>query len=117
MWKGIGAIQILRDGHSIQFTLTASLLFTIHEHGSKLFIYTSMKRVWRETIGVDGEPISPKDAIFYKGKLYWLHLRIVSKEDALYVFKMYSLDIESNMWNAHSIYIGRRKRSMCITIH
>ena len=31
LWKGIEAIQILRDGHSIQFTLRASLLFTIHD--------------------------------------------------------------------------------------
>ena len=30
-WKGIEAIQILRDGHAIQFTLRASLLFTIHD--------------------------------------------------------------------------------------
>ena len=31
MWKRIEAIQILRDGHSIQFTLRASLLFMIHD--------------------------------------------------------------------------------------
>ena len=37
LWKGIEAIQILRDGHSIQFTLRSSLLFTIHHlpaHGT-----------------------------------------------------------------------------------
>ncbi|XP_059064962.1 uncharacterized protein LOC131856998 [Cryptomeria japonica] len=31
LWKGIEEIQSLRDGHSIQFTLRASLLFTIHD--------------------------------------------------------------------------------------
>ena len=31
MWKAIEAIQILRDGDSIQFTLRSSLLFTIHD--------------------------------------------------------------------------------------
>lgn len=31
LWKGIEAIQILRDGNSIQFTLRASLLFKIHD--------------------------------------------------------------------------------------
>jgi hypothetical protein len=31
LWKGIEAIQFLRDGHSIKFTLRASLLFTIHD--------------------------------------------------------------------------------------
>jgi len=31
LWKGIEAIQILGDGNSIQFTLRASLLFTIHD--------------------------------------------------------------------------------------
>ena len=31
LWKGIEAIQSLRDGHSIKFTLRASLLFTIHD--------------------------------------------------------------------------------------
>ena len=31
LWKGIEAIQILHDGHSIQFTLRASLLFMIHD--------------------------------------------------------------------------------------
>ena len=30
LWKGIEAIQFLRDGDSIQFTLRASLYFTIH---------------------------------------------------------------------------------------
>jgi hypothetical protein len=31
LWKGIEAIELLRDGHSIKFTLRASLLFTIHD--------------------------------------------------------------------------------------
>ena len=31
LWKGIEAIQILRDNDSIQFTLRASLLLTIHD--------------------------------------------------------------------------------------
>ena len=31
LWKGIEAIQFLRDGHSIKFTLRASLLFMIHD--------------------------------------------------------------------------------------
>ena len=31
LWKGIEAIQFLRDGHSIKFTLRASLLFSIHD--------------------------------------------------------------------------------------
>ena len=31
LWKGIEATQILWDSHSIQFTLRASLLFTIHD--------------------------------------------------------------------------------------
>lgn len=29
--KGIEAVQSLRDGHSIKFTLRASLLFMIHD--------------------------------------------------------------------------------------
>lgn len=31
LWKGIEAFQILKDGDSIQFTLRATLLFTIHD--------------------------------------------------------------------------------------
>ena len=31
LWKGIEAIQILRDSDAIQFTLRVSLLFTIHD--------------------------------------------------------------------------------------
>ena len=31
LWKGVEAIQSLADGHSIKFTLRASLLFTIHD--------------------------------------------------------------------------------------
>lgn len=31
LWKGIEAIQILRDNDSIHFTLSASLLLTIHD--------------------------------------------------------------------------------------
>ena len=39
-------------------------------HGPKFFICSNVQRVWRETIGADGEPTAPKDAIFYKGKIY-----------------------------------------------
>ena len=31
LWKGIEAIELLRDGHSIKFTLRDSLFFTIHD--------------------------------------------------------------------------------------
>ena len=31
LWKGIETIELLMDGHSIKFTLRASLLFTIHD--------------------------------------------------------------------------------------
>ena len=48
----------------------------------------NIKIVWRETIGVDGEPIAPKDVVFYKGKIYWLHVRITSKKYPLYVYRM-----------------------------
>ena len=54
---------------------------------------------------------------FYKGKIYWLHVRKNSEDDALYVYTMYSLNIELNIWSVHSIYTGRRKGSMCLTIH
>ena len=53
---------------------------------------------------------------FYEGKIYWLHVRITSEEYALYVYTMYSLVIELNIWSVHSIHTGRRKRSMCLTI-
>ena len=56
LWKGIEAIQFLRDGHSIKFTLRASLLLmihdlpaygtltglTVHGHGSSLLLIVSI---------------------------------------------------------------------------
>ena len=59
----------------------------------------------------------PKDAVFFNGKIYWLHLRIISKEDTLYSYTMWSLDIGLNKWASHAIHTGRIKRSMCLTIH
>ena len=68
-----------------------------------------MRIIWRETIGIDGEPISPKDAFFYKVKSYWLHVKIVSKEYTLYVYRMYLMNIELNISRAHLIYTRRMK--------
>ena len=73
------------------------------------FIYNNIKRVWKEIIGVDGEPTAPKDVVFYKGKIYWLHVKVNSEEYALYVYRMYSLNIELNIWSVHSIYTRCRK--------
>ena len=58
-----------------------------------------------------------KMLFFYKGKTYWMHVKINSDEDVLYVYRMYSLNLELDIWSVHSIYTGRRKRSMCLTIH
>ena len=80
------------------------------EHGPKFFICSNLQRVWRETIGVDGEPTAPKDAIFYKGKIYWLHVKITFEEGSSYVYRLYLLNIEMNIWGMHSIYTGHRKR-------
>ena len=87
------------------------------EHGPKFFICSNIQRVWREAIGSDGEPIAPKDVVFYKGKFYWLHVKITSKEGASYVYRLYSLNIEMNIWGMHSIYTRHRQRSPCLTLH
>ena len=44
-------------------------------------------------------------------------MRIISEEDALYSYTMWSLDIGLNIWDGHAIHIGRIKRSMCLTIY
>ena len=59
----------------------------------------------------------PHRCTFFNGKIYWLHLRIISEEDALYSYTMWSLDIGLNKWATHAINIGHIKRSMCLTIH
>ena len=69
---------------------TLNFLHTPHkrtEHDPKFFICSNVQRVWRETIGADGEPTAPKDVVFYKGKIYWLHVKITSEEGASYVYK------------------------------
>ena len=52
------------------------------EHGPKFFICSNIQRVWRETIGVDGEPTPSKEVVYFKGNIYWLHVKINSEEDA-----------------------------------
>ena len=54
-------------------------------------------------------PTPPKDAVFFYGKLNWLHMRIISEEDALYSYTMWSLDIGLNKWAGHAIHIGHIK--------
>ena len=58
-----------------------------------------------------------KIMFYYKGKIYWFHVKITYEEGASYVYRMYSLNIEMNIWGMHSVYTGRRKRSMCLTLH
>ena len=80
-----------------------------NEHGSKFFMSINVNRDCRE-IDVDGFiPTPPKDAIFYNGKLYWLHMRIILEEDALYSYSMWSLEIGLNKWVGHAIHTGRIK--------
>ena len=44
-------------------------------------------------------------------------MRVISEEDVLYSYTMWSLDIGLNKWATHAIHIGHIKRSMCLTIH
>ena len=44
-------------------------------------------------------------------------MRIISEEDALYSYTMWSLEIGLNKWGSHAIHTGRIKRSMCLTVH
>ena len=44
-------------------------------------------------------------------------MRITSEEYSLYVYTMYSLVIELNIRSVYSIYVGRRKWYMCLSIH
>ena len=78
---------------------------------------SNVNRDCREVDATGFIPTPPKDAVFFNGKLYWLHMRIILEEDALYSYTMWSLDIGLNKWVGHAIHTGRIKRSMCWTIH
>ena len=78
---------------------------------------SNVNRDCREIDGANFIPTHSKDAVFYNGKIYWLHMRIISQEYALYSYTMWSLDIGLNKWAGHAIHTGCIKRSMCLTIH
>ena len=46
------------------------------------------KEFGEKQFGADGEPTAPKDVVFYKGKIYWLHVKITSEEYTSYVYRM-----------------------------
>ena len=75
-----------------------------NDHGSKFFVSSNVHRDCKEIDVVGFIPTPPKDAVFYNGKLYWLHMRIILEEDALYSYNMWSLDIGLKKWAIHAIH-------------
>ena len=75
-----------------------------NEHSSKFFVSNNVNRDCREIDVAGFIPTPPKDAVFYNDKLYWLHMRIISEEDTLYSYTMWSLDIGLNKWVGHAIH-------------
>ena len=80
-----------------------------NEHGSKFFLYSNVNTDCKEIDVTGFIPTPPKNEVFFNGKLYWLHMRIISKEDALYSYTMWSLDIGLKKWVGHAIHTGRIK--------
>ena len=74
------------------------------EHGSKFLMSNNVNRDCREIDVTGFIPTPPKDVVFFNGKLYWLHMRIISEKDALYSYTMWSLDIGLNKCASHAIH-------------
>ena len=54
-----------------------------NEHGSNFFVSSNVNRDCREIDATRFIPTPPKHAVFFNGKLYWIHMRIISEEYGL----------------------------------
>jgi hypothetical protein len=65
---------------------------------SKFYICNNFDRVWRRKKLPYGGTTPPKDAGFYKSKLFWLYLDKDYKDYPRYGYTIYWLDVCKNEW-------------------
>ena len=49
-----------------------------NEHGSNFFVSSNVNRDCKEIDATGFIPTPPKDVVFFNGRIYWIHMRIIS---------------------------------------
>ena len=65
---------------------------------SDYFICSSIFKCWRRTTIPSGGTTPPKEAVFYKSKMFWLYLDKEYEEYPKYGYTIYWLDVLRNVW-------------------
>jgi hypothetical protein len=104
-FKNIGCISVGYGGFfSLLQNVTANkydwvvLKHVYKRMQSKYYICSSLDRVWRRTELPYGGTTPPKDAVFYKNKLFWLYLDKDYEEYPHYGYTIYWFDVFKNEW-------------------
>ena len=72
---------------------------------------------WRQTYTPDGD-VSPLDnVVLHNGKMYWVHIQVISRDVPICSHLLYWIEVMNNKWGFHIILQSHNTRCVCLAVH
>ena len=113
---GDGVFSLLRNVQQQKY------MWVILKHVYNTFqpiylIYSCLHREWRQTYPQDGDVSPQKNVVLHNGKMYWVHIHVISRVVPICSHLLYQLEVVNNKWGFHIIHQSRNTRSVCLAVH